>query len=107
MLYFFGIRELGSDKYKDTGECLQSDFQKILQEAGKIKKETGKRTFVDFRQRAHTFEVDVSEEGKVETHLLNPETDQIVKDMSVNLNIKDAVQGLVTDPALAAQFEGS
>ena len=99
MLYFFGIRELGSDKYKDTGECLQSDFQKILKEAGKIKKETGKRTFVDFRQRAHTFEVDVSEEGKVETHLLNPDTEQFEGNLPTHLNIKD--------PALDAQFEGS
>ena len=100
MLYFFGIREIGKKEYKETGNCLESDFQKILQDAGKIKKETGIRTFVDFRQRAHTFEVDVSEEGKVETHLLNPETEQLAQHMdTTKLNIKD--------PALAAQFEGS
>ena len=99
MLYFFGIRELGSDKYKDTGECLESEFQKILKEAGKIKKETGKRTFVDFRQRAHTFEVELNEQGKVQTHLMTPETESVAAEIPTSPQ--------VVDPALAAQFEGS
>ena len=44
-----------------------------------------KRLFVDFRQRAHTFEI----ESSGEAHLLTPENMGII------------------DPALAAQFEGS
>ena len=77
MLYFWGIREFGKDSYKKTGECLQSEFQKILQKAGKMKELNGQRTFVDFRQRPHTFEVDINGQGKVESQLMTEETDPI------------------------------
>lgn len=99
MLYFFGVRTLGSNKYKITGNCLQSQFQQVLQQAGKIKELNGQQIFVDFRQRPHTFKIDVNGEGKVETHLLTPEQESVAYEVPVNLNIKD--------PALDAQFEGS
>ena len=105
MLYFFGVRTLGSDKYKLTGNCLQSQFQQVLKEAGKMRELKGQRIFVDFRAHPHTFEVKVNNAGKVETHLMTPEVESVGSDMNIAQQISTIPQ--ITDPALEAQFEGS
>ena len=86
MLYFAGIRALGENTYRETGECLEGQFHIWLNRAVAISMANqGKSMFVDFRQRPHTFEVGANKEP----HLLTPEDVSMV------------------DPALAAQFEGS
>lgn len=84
MLYFAGIRALGEQNYIETGDCLESGFVNWLKRAAKIQNKTGKRIFVDFRQRAHTFEI--TTDG--EPHLLTPEAP------------------IPVDPAYSTLFEG-
>ena len=70
MLYFAGIRALGEEGYIETGTCQESGFHTWLNRASAISMaNNGKRMFVDFRQRPHTFEV--SSDGQ--PHLLTPE----------------------------------
>lgn len=69
MLYFAGIRFLGETGYEEAGTCFESGFASWLKRAAGIKRRTGRRTFVDFRQRPHSFEVDDSGQA----HLLTPE----------------------------------
>ena len=47
---------------------MQHEFYWFLKRAAVIQKETGKRIFVDFRAKAHTFEINPSGEP----HLLTP-----------------------------------
>ena len=75
MLYFAGIRALGEEVYRETGECLEGQFHVWLNRAAVISMANqGRRMFVDFRQRPHTFEV----EANREPHLLTPEDTGIV-----------------------------
>ena len=83
MLYFAGIRALGENYYIEVGECFESGFGNWLKRASSLRKKVGKKLFVDFRQRPHTFEINA--DGS--PHLLTPE--------------------VMVDPALAAQSEGS
>lgn len=73
MLYAVGIRALGEQTYRETGQCAEHQFSAWLKRASEIKRETGKRMFVDFRQRPHSFEV----ESDGSTHLLTPEVSSI------------------------------
>ena len=86
MLYFAGIRALGENNYLETGECLEGNFHKWLNRAAHLSMaNNGKRMFVDFRQRPHTFEV--SSDGK--PHLLTPEHVSIVDQAATFLESGD------------------
>ena len=70
MEYFAGIRALGEQNYLETGTCQEVEFHKWLNRATVLSiANNGKRMFVDFRQRPHTFEV--SSDGK--PHLITTE----------------------------------
>ena len=85
MLYFAGIRALGESKYRETGQCVESGFANWLKRGAEWKKKTGKRMFVDFRQRPHSFEVDT--DGS--SHLLTPETSSIADPAATFLEAGD------------------
>ena len=83
IVYFAGIRALGDSFYMETGECFESGFHNWMKRAKQLGKKLDKRVFVDFRQRAHTFEI--KNDGT--PHLMTNNTTPII------------------DPALEAQFE--
>ena len=85
MLYFAGIRALGEKTYIESGQCLESGFANWLKRGAALKKKTGKRMFVDFRQRPHSFEV----ESDGTSHLLTPETSSIADPAATFLEAGD------------------
>ena len=85
MLYFAGIRFLGETNYTEVGKCFESGFAHWLRRGANLKKQTGKRTFVDFRQRPHSFEVDT--DGS--SHLLTPEIASMADPAATFLEVGD------------------
>lgn len=90
MLYFVGIRALGEEEYIHTDNCHEHEFHAWLKRASILMATLGKKLFVDFRARPHTFEI--KSDGK--PRLITSE-----ENVSIDNNI--------LDPALEAQFAGS
>lgn len=85
-IYFVGIRALGKPDYLITSDTTEPLFHKWFEVAAYISKKIGIKCFVDFRQKAFTFEVDATGE-KTKTHFMSPSTEPI-------------------DPALSALSDG-
>ena len=73
MAYNAGIRVIGEKEYRETGSCEQWQFVHWIKRAAWWAGKIGKKCFVDFSQKPHTFEVEPS--GK--SHFLTPENDPI------------------------------